>query len=358
MLASGITEHLASASGPLSGSGGALNQLGATANLGYNNYYPTGRDPYQQQQFETTGAAGGWAANTQPSGHTSRYEAHYSSARAAHQPAGRHHSAGAYFEPADQASRYYPSGLHAQQAANQHPSVASSGRFGSEPLDSRGFLFEPPGGATLASYRPASMQADSAAHQHQQLSGGGQPLGQPLGLGHYNPLDDPLLSSSANFGLGPTTSGLGPASVYAGQQQSQQQQWAAAAASMPSSNREAYVTELRARLHELQASYAAAKRELEMTTQKLGSSMHSIKSFWSPELKKERALRKEEQTKYALINDQMKLMRVEVQVSVSSSSFTSSRSTLHLPSAPPPRPQTTVPFPARHKHHQEATRSS
>lgn len=41
--------------------------------------------------------------------------------------------------------------------------------------------------------------------------------------------------------------------------------------------------------------------------------MHSIKTFWSPELKKERALRKEESAKYSLINDQLKLLNNENQ---------------------------------------------
>ncbi|KAG7256992.1 hypothetical protein CRUP_038131, partial [Coryphaenoides rupestris] len=39
------------------------------------------------------------------------------------------------------------------------------------------------------------------------------------------------------------------------------------------------------------------RRELEAKESKLSSSMNSIKTFWSPELKKERALRKDEATK-------------------------------------------------------------
>src|SRR5205823_4481857 len=78
---------------------------------------------------------------------------------------------------------------------------------------------------------------------------------------------------------------------------------------------DSFVMELQTRLNELQAQYGTVKRELDATTQKLGSSMHSIKTFWSPELKKERALRKEEAAKYALINDQLKLLRTENQVS-------------------------------------------
>lgn len=75
-----------------------------------------------------------------------------------------------------------------------------------------------------------------------------------------------------------------------------------------------FVMELQARLNELQNQFGSVKRELDATTQKLGSSMHSIKTFWSPELKKERALRKEEAAKYALINDQLKILRSENQV--------------------------------------------
>lgn len=80
--------------------------------------------------------------------------------------------------------------------------------------------------------------------------------------------------------------------------------------------RDSYIMELQARLNELQNQYSHVKRELDATTQKLGSSMHSVKTFWSPELKKERALRKEEAAKHALLNDQLKILRSENQVSI------------------------------------------
>ena len=76
-----------------------------------------------------------------------------------------------------------------------------------------------------------------------------------------------------------------------------------------------YVAEMQHNNSELQRDLANLKKELELTNQKLGSSMHSIKTFWSPELKKERALRKEESAKYSLINDQLKLLNSENQVS-------------------------------------------
>jgi len=82
---------------------------------------------------------------------------------------------------------------------------------------------------------------------------------------------------------------------------------------MPTSDR-AYLGDLQHQKTDLQRELGNLKRELELTNQKLGSSMHSIKTFWSPELKKERALRKEESAKYSLINDQLKLLSTENQV--------------------------------------------
>lgn len=74
-----------------------------------------------------------------------------------------------------------------------------------------------------------------------------------------------------------------------------------------------YLGDLQYQNSDLQRELANLKKELELTNQKLGSSMHSIKTFWSPELKKERALRKEESAKYSLINDQLKLLNNENQ---------------------------------------------
>ena len=84
--------------------------------------------------------------------------------------------------------------------------------------------------------------------------------------------------------------------------------------SAPIQHDSTYSSELQHQNTELQRELAILKKELELTSQKLGSSMHSIKTFWSPELKKERALRKEEGAKYSLINDQLKLLNSENQV--------------------------------------------
>lgn len=46
----------------------------------------------------------------------------------------------------------------------------------------------------------------------------------------------------------------------------------------------------------------------------MSSSMNSIKTFWSPELKKERALRKDEATKIGVWKEQYRVVQEETQV--------------------------------------------
>lgn len=57
---------------------------------------------------------------------------------------------------------------------------------------------------------------------------------------------------------------------------------------------------------ELQQENARLKKEVEAKETKLNSSMRSIKMFWSPELKKERAARKAEEEKCARLREQFK----------------------------------------------------
>lgn len=64
----------------------------------------------------------------------------------------------------------------------------------------------------------------------------------------------------------------------------------------------------------LQREYEVLRREYESAMQKLNSTMNSIKTFWSPELKKERAMRKDEATKFTLLQEQMKMGNQENQV--------------------------------------------
>lgn len=262
MMATTMTEQLASASGQLSGSGGALNQLGSA-------YYPGPGYPGGPADY-------GLARE-------SRYDAHYS-ARSSRQP-------GYQVHPNAPMDPYYPSN---QVRAEQHQSLGNlhSGRYPGQPLDYGPGAAPHPGRYGESMFEPRA---------------GSMPAGHEAGLGAYNPLDDPLAVGASLGGLSAQ-----PPAVYPQQASG----YRAGAGVVPTGSRaEAMVAELRVRLQEAQNNYVLVKRELDTATQKLGSSMHSIKSFWSPELKKERALRKEEATKYALINDQMKLMRVEVQVS-------------------------------------------
>ena len=71
---------------------------------------------------------------------------------------------------------------------------------------------------------------------------------------------------------------------------------------------------LKSQLLELHKVNQSLRVDVESTTQKLQSSMSSIKTFWSPELKKERALRKEEIAKFALVQEQLRLANLENQV--------------------------------------------
>ncbi|OUC39980.1 hypothetical protein D917_04441 [Trichinella nativa] len=57
----------------------------------------------------------------------------------------------------------------------------------------------------------------------------------------------------------------------------------------------------------------ALREDLRVAMEKLNATMGSIKSFWSPELKRERALRKEETAKMNMLQEQLKLSLVNNQ---------------------------------------------
>ena len=67
---------------------------------------------------------------------------------------------------------------------------------------------------------------------------------------------------------------------------------------------------------ELQQENARLRKELEAKETKLNSSMRSIKMFWSPELKKERAARKAEEEKHARLREQFSVVSKESQVGI------------------------------------------
>uniref|UniRef100_A0A8C7LN50 ELKS/RAB6-interacting/CAST family member 1a n=1 Tax=Oncorhynchus mykiss TaxID=8022 RepID=A0A8C7LN50_ONCMY len=79
------------------------------------------------------------------------------------------------------------------------------------------------------------------------------------------------------------------------------------ASTVPHSLRQARdntILDLQAQLKEVLRENELLRREVEVKESKLSSSMNSIKTFWSPELKKERALRKDEVSKITVWKEQ------------------------------------------------------
>ncbi|ESO99132.1 hypothetical protein LOTGIDRAFT_180494 [Lottia gigantea] len=72
--------------------------------------------------------------------------------------------------------------------------------------------------------------------------------------------------------------------------------------------------DLQVQITELHKECAKLQKELDNTNAKLCSSMNSIKTFWSPELKKERTIRKDETARYVLLNEQYRVAQAELQV--------------------------------------------
>ncbi|XP_077355732.1 ELKS/Rab6-interacting/CAST family member 1-like isoform X3 [Festucalex cinctus] len=77
--------------------------------------------------------------------------------------------------------------------------------------------------------------------------------------------------------------------------------------------REGAMTDLQSQLREVLRENELLRRDLDAKESKLSSSMNSIKTFWSPELKKERALRKDEATKMTVWKEQYRVVQEETQ---------------------------------------------
>ncbi|XP_075945065.1 ELKS/Rab6-interacting/CAST family member 1-like [Anarhichas minor] len=73
------------------------------------------------------------------------------------------------------------------------------------------------------------------------------------------------------------------------------------------------ILDLQAQLKEILRENEMLRREVEVKESKLSSSMNSIKTFWSPELKKERALRKDEVSKITVWKEQYRVIQDEAQ---------------------------------------------
>ena len=80
-------------------------------------------------------------------------------------------------------------------------------------------------------------------------------------------------------------------------------------------SKDTLILDLQTHIAQLNKECSLLRKDLESTKDKLSSSMNSIKTFWSPELKKERAMRKEESAKHQVLHDQIRLLQAEGQVS-------------------------------------------
>ncbi|XP_061780519.1 ELKS/Rab6-interacting/CAST family member 1-like isoform X1 [Nerophis lumbriciformis] len=88
------------------------------------------------------------------------------------------------------------------------------------------------------------------------------------------------------------------------------------ASTVPHSLRQARdntILDLQTQLKEVLRENELLRREVEVKESKLSSSMNSIKTFWSPELKKERALRKDEVSKISVWKEQYRVIQDEAQ---------------------------------------------
>uniref|UniRef100_A0A3B5M986 ELKS/RAB6-interacting/CAST family member 1 n=1 Tax=Xiphophorus couchianus TaxID=32473 RepID=A0A3B5M986_9TELE len=122
-------------------------------------------------------------------------------------------------------------------------------------------------------------------------------------------------SPNINTGGGGSSAALMPADAIAfgGELQNQPPQAATVPHSMRQVRLEGAMSDLQTQLREVLRENELLRRELEGKESKLSSSMNSIKTFWSPELKKERALRKDEATKMAVWKEQYRVVQEETQ---------------------------------------------
>ncbi|XP_076578000.1 ELKS/Rab6-interacting/CAST family member 1-like isoform X3 [Chaetodon auriga] len=124
-----------------------------------------------------------------------------------------------------------------------------------------------------------------------------------------------VMGSSPNINTGGGGGGAvlpSDAIAFGGEMQNQPSQ----AATVPHSMRQVRdgaMSDLQTQLREVLRENELLRRDLEAKESKLSSSMNSIKTFWSPELKKERALRKDEAAKMAVWKEQYRVVQEETQ---------------------------------------------
>lgn len=78
--------------------------------------------------------------------------------------------------------------------------------------------------------------------------------------------------------------------------------------------RDGLLLDMQSSVNDLNRECLGLTQELDMMREKLSTSMNSIKTFWSPELKKERVMRKEESAKYTMLLQQLHQSQQQLKV--------------------------------------------
>uniref|UniRef100_A0A8C7LBK8 ELKS/RAB6-interacting/CAST family member 1 n=1 Tax=Oncorhynchus kisutch TaxID=8019 RepID=A0A8C7LBK8_ONCKI len=191
------------------------------------------------------------------------------------------------------------------QSPGRSPCLPRSPRLGHRRTNSTGG----PGGKTLSMENIQSLNAAYATSGPMYLSDNEVISQQVI----YLPKSTMTLGRSGAklpYGVRTTAMGSNPNISQGGGGSLQQ------ASTVPHSlrqTRDNTIMDLQTQLKEVLRENELLRGEVDVKESKLSSSMNSIKTFWSPELKKERALRKDEVSKISVWKEQYRVVQDETQ---------------------------------------------
>ncbi|KAM6937672.1 ELKS/Rab6-interacting/CAST family member 1-like isoform 1-T1 [Xenentodon cancila] len=219
------------------------------------------------------------------------------------------------------------------QGSGRSPRLPRSPRMGHRRTNSTGGSGGGPGGAGGKTLSMENIQSLSAAYatsgpmylsdnevamaaDHVPKSGGTVTTmsRQRVAYGSRGSSGGVVAASTPNISTSVPTNAVLPAGLIAGDALAFGDHHMAS--TVPHSLRQARdntILDLQAQLKEVLRENEMLRREVEVKESKLSSSMNSIKTFWSPELKKERALRKDEASKIAVWKEQYRVIQDEAQ---------------------------------------------
>ncbi|XP_047195842.1 ELKS/Rab6-interacting/CAST family member 1 isoform X3 [Hippoglossus stenolepis] len=219
------------------------------------------------------------------------------------------------------------------QGSSRSPRLPRSPRMGHRRTNSTGGSGGGPGGAGGKTLSMENIQSLNAAYansgpmylsdnevtmtgEHIPKSGGTMTtMGrQRVTYGSRGNSCGVVAASTPNISTSVTGNAMLPASMMAGDALAFGDHHMAS--TVPHSLRQARdntILDLQAQLKEVLRENEMLRRDVEVKESKLSSSMNSIKTFWSPELKKERALRKDEVSKITVWKEQYRVIQDEAQ---------------------------------------------